>query len=345
MKIEAFGLLGALLCPTAYALSCEPVLGLPADGLQASLTASKQTVQPGKPIELTLSLANVGDERRIVDVRDENWRLVIHDEDWNVIAAGPLSLERGFGSEVEMLEPGEHWERSIRPFESRRFREAAGIWELEGVPPGRYWFAASYYAPAVNDDFWCGGLTTANVDLEYLPDSAIVHCERLVDTREDLEACGEATRVSSRRLERYFPELSFSLVDVKSVAGASMKMLTVTSREDGGEALSCLPLDYETPSTEFLERLTIASSEDKESGLDLSRAIGQLLSDTVPGARTHSIRWSFDGTDPDVRVNLALANAPLRDIVLRYDAQWHVREIRVETPAVEALPSAPRPQN
>lgn len=111
--------------------------------------------------------------------------------------------------------------------------------------------------------------------------------------REDLKACGDATRVTTRRLERYSPSLEFALVDVTS---------TASSRGGADDVVSCLPLDYENPSLEFRGRLAVADAENKESGLDLSRTIAQLLSETVQGARARSLR-----------VHLAVSSAVLRD--------------------------------
>lgn len=143
----------------------EPILSEPINGVQVSLSPTKEIYQRNEEIELTLTLTNVSDESIEIDPWPGYWFVQISDEQWHImpyVRSNDVIREK---TKTIVLKPGEQWDTIIKELSLTTGLEGSTpLWEYEPLEAGTYWVGADYIAYDHPDfpNMWIGG---ANCEL------------------------------------------------------------------------------------------------------------------------------------------------------------------------------------
>ncbi len=160
---------------TYFGLAYEPPLGLPVNGLKATISLKSEVFAPDS-IQVFVSLRNVSEQVIQFDPWIGNWFIQVYDEKVNVI--NPLNRARDVLrpiSEPMNLSPGEKWEIEIIGLKMLSGEEGSTpYWEYELLKPGIYWLGAEYhvYSNPRFPSLWSGSVNTEliQIKIEYLQD-------------------------------------------------------------------------------------------------------------------------------------------------------------------------------
>ena len=160
-KVLFFALAFSFAVP-GWALAQVRALGVPYQGLQASLVPSKTSYKSDDPVVLDLILTNVSEEAIRIDDWPGDWFVEVTDAD-NILRPNARASNVPRPAPVaRSLKRGERWKTRIVGL------TLEGWWEYQPLGAGKYTLVAAYHNPwdEPHDSEWADGVYSQAVHID-----------------------------------------------------------------------------------------------------------------------------------------------------------------------------------
>ena len=151
------------------ACAYEPPFGQQENGLQATVTSTRQAYQNSDEIILTLTITNVSDAPIEIDPWPGNWFVHVSDENWKVMPHVRASDVLRPMPKPTTLRPGERWDTTMKGLSlTSGLPGSTPDWAYEPLKPGKYWIGAHYLAQRHSNypQVWSGDLNPTLIQIQ-----------------------------------------------------------------------------------------------------------------------------------------------------------------------------------